>query len=173
MLHSGITARRLLAFCVDWLVIAVWGAALFAAVVVLHPGHLPRPGSAWHAEAIGFLAMTVPVVLYFSLAECSSAQATLGKRALGLRVLAHGGGRMSARAAFLRNGVKFAPWELGHVVANQAAFSTVGVPAWAYLPMVFSFLLPAWWVASILVKGRAPYDAVASAQVVRVRHVLA
>ena len=173
MLNSGMTARRLLAFCVDWLVIAVWGVVLFAAVMALHAGHLPRPSSPWHSEVIGFLAMTVPVVLYFSLSECSIAQATLGKRALGLRVLAHGGGRVSVGSSFLRNCVKFLPWELGHIVANQAVLSKVSVPGWVYLPMAFSFLLPAWWVASILIRGYAPYDVVASTRVVRARRVLA
>lgn len=173
MLNSGMTARRLLAFCVDWLVIAAWGVVLFAAVMASYSGHPPRPSGPWHSEVIGFLAITAPVILYFSLSESSTAQATLGKRALGLHVLAHGGGRVSVGASLLRNCVKFAPWELGHIVANQAFFSTTVVPVWIYLPMALAFLLPVWWVASILFKGYAPYDVVASTHVVRAPRVLA
>ena len=53
--------RRLAAFGVDWFVIALWGGVLFGAIMALNGGHGPNIHSPWIAQAIGFVAMTVPV----------------------------------------------------------------------------------------------------------------
>ena len=56
-------------------------------------------------------------MLYFAVSEASPWQATLGKRALSIRVATHGaGGRLSFRRTLLRAALKFAPWELAHTV---------------------------------------------------------
>ena len=149
---------RLLAFLVDWLVIAAWGGLLFGGVMLLTGGTPPRLSGPWSAQGTGFLGMTLPVVLYFALAESSSARASLGKR----------GGRLPFRASLLRTAIKLAPWELGHTVAQQAAWSgEAGVPVWVWVPMAASFLGPVWWALSIAARGRAPYDRWAAARVVR------
>lgn len=150
---------RLLAFALDWVVIAAWGGLLFGMVMLVSNG-TPEPISGpWAAQAVGFLSMTLPVTLYFSVLESSRFQASIGKRMLDLRVRASQGGRLSFPRALARTAFKFAPWELGHVVAQQAIFSgDGGVPAWVYLPMLLSFLLPLWWVVSIIFRGSAPYD---------------
>lgn len=44
-------------------------------------------------------------------------------------------------------------------MGQQAMFSgDGGFAGWAYIPMLLSFLLPLWWVSSILFSGDAPYD---------------
>ncbi len=159
---------RLLAFLVDWLVIAAWGGLLFGGVMLLTGGTPPRLSGPWSAQGIGFVGMTLPVVLYFALAESSSTRASLGKRALGLAVVRDTGGRLPFRASLLRTAIKLAPWELGHTVAQQAAWSgEAGVPVWVWVPMAASFLGPVWWALSIAARGRAPYDRWAAARVVR------
>lgn len=163
----SIAIRRFLAFGVDWLVIALWAGLLFAAVMIIFSGQPPRPSGPWHSQIIGFTVMTIPVVLYFTFSESSRAQATLGKRVFGLRVSTRDQSRLSVGTSFLRNCIKFAPWELGHIVANQAALSTSGITGWVYLPLAFAFILPVWWGISIFVRGYAPYDAIASTRVVR------
>ena len=159
--------RRLLAFFVDWLVIAAWGGALFGAVVLINAGIPSRPSSPWLSQAIGFVAMTLPVLLYFALTESASAQATLGKRALHLHVVRSDGEQLQLSTSLLRSAVKFAPWELGHTVANQAVYAGAsGVPDWVYLPMALSLALPAWWAVSMFRGGATPYDALTSTKVV-------
>jgi uncharacterized RDD family membrane protein YckC len=119
-------------------------------------------------QGIGFLSMTLPVLLYFAVSESSHLRGTLGKRTLELRVVAQDGQRLPFGRALLRNGAKFAPWELGHTVAQQAIFwGEAGPPAWVWLPMAASLLGPIWWIAGILVHGRAPYDRWARAWVRR------
>lgn len=159
---------RLLAFLVDWLVIAAWGGLLFGTVMLLTGGVPPRLGGPWRAQAIGWLTLTVPVVLYFALTESSSLQASLGKRVLRLAVVRETGGRLAFSSSLLRTASKLAPWELGHTVAQQAAWSgDQGVPLWVWVPMAASFLGPVWWAASIAATGYAPYDRWSGARVVR------
>jgi hypothetical protein len=81
----GIAARRVAAFAVDWLLIAAWGAILFAVVWLLNGGALRAPTNAWIAQAIGFGSMTLPVTMYFAIFESSPLRASLGKRCLGFR----------------------------------------------------------------------------------------
>ena len=59
----GIALRRLGAFAIDWMFIAMWGGMLFAAVVLVFGA--PEVRDPWGAEAIGFVSMTVPVTLYY------------------------------------------------------------------------------------------------------------
>ena len=170
--ERNIHVRRLLAFGVDWLVIVVWAGVLFGVVMTVFSGHPPRPSGPWQSQAIGFAAMTLPVLLYFSLSESSLWQATLGKRALSLRVVYDGVAQAPFSNSLLRNIIKFTPWEMGHIVANQAVFSTSsGVPGWVYVPMLLAFACPVWWVVSIFTRGHAPYDVIASTRVVDGRSV--
>jgi len=150
---------RLFAFAIDWVVIATWGGALFGLVWWSTDGSPSASSNPWQGQAIGFLSMTLPVVLYFSLCEASAGQGTLGKRMLGLRVSQLSGERAPWKQTLLRAALKFLPWEMGHLLAHQAFFAgDAGIPLWAFLPGILSFALPAWWVASLFVQGRTPYD---------------
>lgn len=164
----AIAVRRLIAFTVDWCVIATWGALLFAVVMLATGGEVPRPANPWLAQTIGFLAMTLPVTLYFAATESSARRASLGKRALGLVVHRVDGQRLTFRGALFRNAVKFAPWEFGHLVAQQAAHAdTDALPAWVWAGAVIAFGGPLWWVVELLAKARTPYDRWAAACVAR------
>ena len=162
----AIAVRRLLAFAMDWLVVVLWGGVLFGAVMIATKGNPPQPENPWQAQGIGFLTMTLPVTLYFALCESSAMRASLGKRVLGLIVSRETGGRLAFRSALLRNAVKFVPWEFGHTVAQQAAFSGEGgFPAWVLGPAIVALVGPLWWLVAIVVTGRTPYDRWACAQV--------
>jgi len=161
-----VAVRRLLAFSVDWLLMALWGGALFGTVMIATGGNPPRPDGPWIAQGIGFLTMTVPVLLYFAVCESSVMRASVGKRALGLIVLGEAGERLSFGSAVLRNGIKLAPWEFGHTLAQQAAFSGEGgLATWIWVPATFAFVGPVAWMAGVVVTGRAPYDYLARARV--------
>ena len=158
--------RRLLAFAMDWLVVVLWGGVVFGAVMIVSGGNPPRPASPWKAQAIGFLTMTLPVTLYFAFSEISALRGSIGKRILGLVVSRETGGRLSFGSALIRNGLKFVPWEFGHLVAQQAVVSgDSGVPGWVWGPVIVAFGGPAWWLIAMMTTGRTPYDRWASARV--------
>lgn len=163
-----IAFRRVLAFAVDWLVVALWAGALFGAVMVTSDFQPPRPPNAWAAQLIGLLTMTLPVTLYFAVCESSPMQATLGKLALRLQVRGEADERLSFGAALLRNAAKFAPWEFGHTVAQHTAYSAEGgFSAWVWAPAAVAVAGPVWWLVSLFARGRTPYDRWAEAEVVR------
>lgn len=165
---QSIAVRRLLAFTVDWFVVLVWGAVLFGVVTIVTNGNLPQPTSAWQAQGIGLLAMTLPITLYFAVCEASPMRASLGKRCLGLVISGETGGRLSFGAALARNAIKFVPWELGHVVAHQAVFSADGgLETWGHGAVALAGAVPCWWLAAMLRTGRAPYDRWTKAWVTR------
>ncbi len=164
----ALALRRILAFMIDWCVIALWGGALFAVVMLATGGEPSQASNPWVAQGIGFLAMTLPVALYFTLCESSRWQGTLGKRVLGLRVTDTDGGRLPFGCALMRNAIKFAPWEAGHIVAQQAAFSgDAGLPLWVWAPAAISLIGPLVWVITMFTNGRTPYDRWSGAQVIR------
>jgi uncharacterized RDD family membrane protein YckC len=163
-----ITVRRLVAFAVDWLVVVLWAGLLVAVVMTVTGGRPPELPGPWTGQVTGLLAMTAPVTLYFALTESSRMQASLGKRVVGLVVCTEGGGRASFGSALFRTAVKFVPWELGHTVAQQAAFSSdSGLPAWVWGAATVALIGPVWWLAVLVSTGRTPYDRWTATQVAR------
>ncbi|MGN6701329.1 MAG: RDD family protein [Thermomicrobiales bacterium] len=171
--------RRLLAFGLDYLVFAGYIAVLtrvgFAARrLVRRPiGSPTTERQRTRLHALGFVSLTLPVTLYFAAQEAASAGATLGKRALGLRVVTeHSGGRVSFGRALLRAGVKFLPWEIAHT----ALWHTPGWPAnarpaarhWAGYGLALT--LAGWYMGALFTGSRRPLsDRLAGTQVVLVR----
>ena len=167
MRERAVALRRLVAFAIDWLVVILWSAVLFGTMMIATNGHPSPPGNPWKAQAIGFVFMTLPVTLYFAFCESSAMRATLGKRALGLAVVQEDGRRLLFKSALLRNAAKFVPWEFGHTLAQQAAYSGEGsFPVWLWGPAVIALVGPVWWLVSIIATGRTPYDRWASARVI-------
>lgn len=81
---------RLLAFALDYLVIAACALGLAAVTLLaanplrgLLTALLATPAS---RDAVAFVTVVLPVSLYFALQEGSARQGTWGKRKLGLRV---------------------------------------------------------------------------------------
>lgn len=78
------------------------------------------PGGIYTALVLNF---SIPVWLYFALADVSASGATLGKRALGLRTDGASPGR-----ALVRTAIKLAPWETVHLAAF--GLPALGAPVW-------------------------------------------
>ncbi len=72
--------RRLLAFLIDWLILALWGGLLFASVMIATDGKPRQAGGPWIAHMISFLGMTLPFSLYFAFCESCQWRASIGKR---------------------------------------------------------------------------------------------
>jgi uncharacterized RDD family membrane protein YckC len=168
-------ARRVAAFVVDYAIILVYIGFLTGLGILLRAAvNLPLPTDATDTtkvlgHTVSFLGLTLPVTLYFALTEASSIQATLGKRAVGLRVVAVNGRRLPRGRSLLRSAVKFAPWELAHT----AIWHTSGQPfvsppdAWGIAAYVVSLAAAAWYVAALFIGDRrTPYDRAAGSIVV-------
>lgn len=65
--------------------------------------------------AFVFCTVSLPFWLYYSLCESSPKQATIGMRALGLRVTGVEGERIGFGRALLRTVVKLLPFEINHL----------------------------------------------------------
>ncbi|CAA9322918.1 MAG: hypothetical protein AVDCRST_MAG93-5834 [uncultured Chloroflexia bacterium] len=137
---------RILAFAVDYLVIAVYMASIAGIGFALRrtPSQekfarlwtSPRSG-----QRTGFLTLTLPVVLYFAFLEGSPQGATVGKRVLGLRVVAEGNQPLPLRRSLVRSAAKFLPWELAHTCLWR-------IPGWPVAPEPLSFTI---WTGFALV----------------------
>ena len=168
--------RRLLAFGVDYLMIAAYLALLFAVSLValastIRDAYLALWSNAWSAETVGFIVLTAPVVLYFALLESSAAGSTLGKRMLRLRVVAAGGKQLRFGRSILRSAVKFLPWELAHFTIWHYVYGSAGhasPPAWAALVLAFVYVLVAAFLLTLFIgrEHRTIYDRIAGSRVV-------
>ena len=172
-LSRATALRRIGAFCVDYVICACYGAALFGVVLLWNGGRVPqRAVHPLQGQAIGLFCLTIPVILYFAICESSRWQSTIGKRLLGLRVHDMSGDRLPFRKTLMRALLKFLPWELGHTVVHQLVSGapsggTNDVPPWVLVLFTVAVLLDAWYLTSIWVgTGRTAYDRASSAQVV-------
>lgn len=150
---------RLVAFAVDWLILAVWGSIIFGIVTLVSGGYPQRPEGAWTAEAIGFLTMTLPFTLYFAFCESSRWRASIGKLIFSLVVVRRSGEKTSFTRALFRNAIKFVPWEFGHMLTQQAAYAGGGdFPVWLWGPAAIAAVGPMWWLLGLFAQGETPYD---------------
>jgi uncharacterized RDD family membrane protein YckC len=87
--------------------------------------NVPRQlfGNPVSAQITGFLAVTLPVTLYFALSESSQRQATWGKQRQRLKVVRTDGRPLSRASALARTLLKFVPWELAHTCIWQVRFA--------------------------------------------------
>jgi uncharacterized RDD family membrane protein YckC len=168
------------AFLLDYLIIAAYLVLLVTISVGLGFGPLRSAFRAMFAdpnrsEFSAFLLLVLPVILYFALLECSSWQATWGKRKIGLRVIDTQGARLSLLRSLVRSLLKFLPWELTHACLWR-------IPGWPLAPttpspvitagLVLVWVLVAAYLVSILVsqKHQALYDWIAGTFVIVVPH---
>lgn len=110
-------SRRVLAYALDALILFIAApvilGGIFSLIFYLTIGfEWMRNGFLFWAFV--FCTASVPFWLYYSLLESSTRQATIGMRALGLRVTSTEGERISFGRALLRTVVKLVPFEINH-----------------------------------------------------------
>ena len=167
--------RRVAAYLVDYLAITAYVALLTGASVAAGAGRrldFALSGSPALGQFFAFVALTLPVMLYFAVSEASPWQGTLGKRALSIRVAAHGAGsRLSLWRTLLRAALKFAPWELAHTVLWRVEGWPLESPQPTtvhWLGFALSLLWAGWYLVSLFVGSqRTRYDRAAASVVVR------
>ena len=151
--------RRLTAFAVDYFVIALYIGLLYLMTTSVGVTWVQTP---WQAHLLGFTTLTLPVTLYFAVSEAQGA--TLGKRALGLRVTNHRGDPLPLDRSFLRNAVKFTPWELSHTALYR--IDSEPLTTWQGVLFGFSLLGVALYLLELFRPPHRPlYDRVSGAQV--------
>ncbi len=173
--HARGLRPRLLAFALDYLLIAAYATALAAVTFAAATGPLrsilavllATPAS---RDAVAFVTIVLPVILYFALQEGSARQGTWGKRRLGLRVTALDGGQLPLGRALLRSTAKFLPWQIAHTCLFHFPgwpLAPAAPPAWVTAGFVLVWLLVAGYLAMLgLSKShRAPYDRLAGSAV--------
>jgi uncharacterized RDD family membrane protein YckC len=167
--------RRVAAWLLDYLVIAAYLIVLTAVSLgilasPLRGAFTAAMSASLDAELFGFVLLTAPVVLYFALLEASSWQATIGKRALGLKVTTLDGGRLPVGRALVREAVRFLPWEMSHALVWQVALSPGArtFPPWMAAAFGLVYLLVFSYLVTLFVGSthRTLYDRIAGSVVI-------
>ncbi len=165
---------RLLAFALDYLVIAAYALALVAVTLLaanplrgLLTVLLATPAS---RDAVAFVTVILPVILYFALQEGSARQGTWGKRKLGLRVTGLDGGPLPLGRALLRSAVKFLPWQIAHTCLFHIPgwpLAPAAPPGWVNVGFTLVWLLVITYLAMLgfSKSHRTLYDRLAGSQV--------
>lgn len=164
------------AWTIDFGVIALYVALLTGvglALQALRDAPPLRTNSAAEkllGQGLAFLALTLPVILYFAISEASRRGATIGKRLMGLRVSTTDGRRVTLARSLARSALKFAPWEIAHTAIWQVPGRLfVAEPGpWNLAGYCLGLLLAASYVATLFHgRRRTPYDRVSGTTVVR------
>lgn len=158
--------RRVLAFIVDYTVIITYALLLFLTSTFLknHFNIDLNFGSPIKNQLLSFSLLTLPVFLYFYLSERSDRNATLGKRVMRLKVVSDKGN------IFLRNFLKFLPWEIGHIGVYQIVFydqQQLETPIWLWSILIIPQVIVLIYVIRIVIsKGRkSVYDFVSNTEI--------
>jgi uncharacterized RDD family membrane protein YckC len=154
---------RLGAWLVDVLCISGWVAVLAVTGTTLYFTGVVHDVSGNVGNDVSFVVLILPATVTMAWYESSSREATIGKRARGLRVVDAGtGSRVSFGRALLRNALKIAvPREVGHTVAYGLVGTARGgaIPVWLVVATVAAYLVPTVYLATLFVgHGRTPYD---------------
>lgn len=163
--------RRLLAFGVDYTVIAAYLIVLLVVGLTLTFGPSGEAwatalATPWRMHLLAFVTTVLPVTLYFAFTESGRHAASLGKRRLGLEVVSVDGTPPSLPQALLRNALKFMPWQLAHTaMLSIPGFPTQveQIPAWALATLIATWLLVAAYLLGLSrwLGGRPLYDRIA------------
>lgn len=169
---------RLGAFALDLIPILAYIILLLAVFAGIPLGifHM-QPDQGVHPvlfDAVVFVTVVLPVILYFAIQESSPRQATWGKRRFGLRVITKDGGRLSFVQALLRSVIKFLPWQIAHTCLFHIPgwpFAVQGFPAWVMAGFVILYALLFVYLITLTFtpKHRALYDWLAGSYVVKVK----
>jgi uncharacterized RDD family membrane protein YckC len=143
--------RRILAFLIDYIVIATYGVLLFLINVRFNEiySHFEKISHPIQAQLIGFLTLSLPVVLYFTLFENSARLGTPGKWLLNLKVVSTDFEKTPFHCLAIRNAIKFLPWEMAHICIHWGFYYMnmgKGLPAWFYLGNGLSMAMAALFV---------------------------
>lgn len=159
LIRLNLLARRVIAFCTDYLIFASYAVLLFVVVSSLDP----PPAGPIRGQIIAFFSLTLPVVLYGIVLEGGPKKATIGKRWMRIEVVGDG-------SVVFRNILKFLPWEIAHGGVHwMYYYEDVGgtIPGIIWILLVLPQVVVVVYVVSILVsRGRSSvYDKMAKTEI--------
>ncbi|MFH0853321.1 MAG: RDD family protein [bacterium] len=167
-----IIQKRILAFIIDYLVIALYAGILFLLVYsAIKLFNLNTNVSSVIGQLIGMISLTLPVVLYFVIMENKSKQGTIGKNIKKIKVTDVNNQTASLKYIIIRNIIKFMPWEIAHLGIHWTIyFSNEGIeqPVWIWLVLVIPQVTVVIYLLSIVIdkNNRGIYDRISHTKVI-------
>lgn len=162
---------RLKAFLFDYVLIVVYGMILAVFSMFLIPSIQQLfTGAPASAQLAGFLLVTLPVSLYFTVADSRLGGGSYGKRITGIRVRDLDGRPLSILHSAVRTALKFMPWELSHFLVYRLMWlgdNPVPVGYMVIGGLIYA-LIGAYIAAPFLTKKKqSVYDLAIRTQVIR------
>lgn len=165
--------RRIAAYFVDYFVFIapLLGLLSLCGWALWSFGITPSLDNPWVHQGIVILVLTLPIVLYFALAESSRWQATVGKRLMKVAVVDTSEERANFKQTAIRAVVKVLPWEFFHTIywhwegwpVNPAPPTTLQIIA-----ISIGWIVIGWFVVCLFIGSRRPpYDWAAGTIVVK------
>ena len=159
---------RAAAFLLDYLVLAAYAVVMSASVALLSSlglyGALRAvTGNPYLFDLFAFLALVLPVILYFTFSEASPKHATWGKQKLKLTVVSMDGKPVRWGQALARSAIKFLPWQIAHTsifhIPGWPA-QVQAVPTGSIAGFVLVWILVGLYLAALIFSKthRTPYD---------------
>ena len=165
-----ILKRRLIAFFIDYFIIILYAIFLWITGSLVFKlfnisTDITNPV---RTQLIGFFTLTLPVFAYFFLSEKSSKRGSIGKRKLNLYIDdSHSKWR---NGIFLRNILKFLPWEIAHTGVHWIMFysnNASQTPQWVWMALIIPQVIIVFYLTSIFYyKGESSvYDMIAGTRI--------
>lgn len=163
--------KRILAFVIDYFIIILYGVILFGITIsFINPStfssktYYPIKG-----QIIGFITLTMPVFIYSFTLEKSHYKATIGKKIMKLKVVNNN--IDSSRNIFMRNFLKFLPWEVAHFGIHWLMYYTSiqqVQPIWVWIVLIVpQITVLLYFTTLILSKGKTIfYDKIANSKII-------
>lgn len=162
---------RLKAFLFDYVLIVAYGLVLAAFSMFLIPSIQQLfTGSPASAQLAGFLMITLPVSLYFILADSRLGGGSFGKRITGIRVRDMDVRPLSVLHSAVRTALKFLPWELSHFLVYRLMWLGDNSVPMGYMVIggLIYALIGVYIAAPFFTKNKqSVYDLAARTQVIR------
>lgn len=162
-------SKRFLAAVIDNLVIVAYALMLAGiTLLVFHfTGSEPDVTSPFKGQAVGFFTLTLPVLLFFYFME-SKKGGTIGKLIMKLRVAQANSNK--PKNVFLRNLLKFLPWEIAHAGFHWITFyirQDTEPTIWVWCLLIIPQVIIVIYIISIIIfKGESSlYDKVGGTKI--------
>ena len=164
---------RFKAFLIDYILIFTYLVLLAVLNVFLFPSLQELfQGSLITAQFVGFLMVTLPISIYFTLSDSVFGGQSFGKKKMGIQVVDANGKALTIPRAVFRTVLKFFPWELSHfLVYRLVAVGDGAVPLrYSLIGVVIYGLMFAYILTAIFTKKKQSlYDIIAKTYVIKIK----
>lgn len=160
--------RRVTAGLIDYGIIFIYAIGLYILSTVLISLQLPmKIIHPIQGQLIGFSTLTLPVFLYFIFFERFANGASIGKKAMNIKVALN---KNCSHAFIKRNILKLLPWEVAHLGVHWLLYyerSPYDVAIWIWAALIIPQIVVIFYFLSILKsKGKQSiYDSWAGVEV--------